>query len=265
MGFPGLVLALLASRLRELDRRPHRDRRNAAQMVAARHARRDALRHALAICAGIGAAWRDSSPYSRGSLAIRHGAVRHRHERRDRLDRVAARAARRATNDRSRRRRRGAFDDFQDARSRAAEPTLIWVFLGGAMVTFAVNGLIAWAAAFMERMHGLSVARVADSLGCGRSPVGAGGARRGAHGGSVAAALARRTRAHVGRGVRAGRAGVRRTAPGARSPLVRSLILATYFLYTWYNGPLAAVILDVVPPAVSIGAGCVRAVLAPGR
>src|SRR6266542_1319078 len=28
------------------------------------------------------------------------------------------------------------------------------------------------------------------------------------------------------------------------------LILATYFLYTWYNGPLAAVILDVVPPAV---------------
>jgi MFS-type transporter involved in bile tolerance (Atg22 family) len=28
------------------------------------------------------------------------------------------------------------------------------------------------------------------------------------------------------------------------------LILATYFLYTWYNGPLVAVILDVVPPAV---------------
>ena len=28
------------------------------------------------------------------------------------------------------------------------------------------------------------------------------------------------------------------------------LLLATYFLYTWYNGPLAAVILDVVPPAV---------------
>ena len=28
------------------------------------------------------------------------------------------------------------------------------------------------------------------------------------------------------------------------------LIMATYFLYTWYNGPLVAVILDVVPPAV---------------
>jgi fucose permease len=28
------------------------------------------------------------------------------------------------------------------------------------------------------------------------------------------------------------------------------LVTATYFLYTWYNGPLASVILDVVPPAV---------------
>jgi MFS-type transporter involved in bile tolerance (Atg22 family) len=28
------------------------------------------------------------------------------------------------------------------------------------------------------------------------------------------------------------------------------LIMATYFLYTWYNGPLVAVILDVVPAAV---------------
>src|SRR3989441_6433493 len=28
------------------------------------------------------------------------------------------------------------------------------------------------------------------------------------------------------------------------------LLLATFFLYSWYNGPLSAVILDVVPPAV---------------
>src|SRR5207247_1279724 len=28
------------------------------------------------------------------------------------------------------------------------------------------------------------------------------------------------------------------------------LLFATFFLYTWYNGPLSAVILDVVPPAV---------------
>ena len=28
------------------------------------------------------------------------------------------------------------------------------------------------------------------------------------------------------------------------------LVFGTYFLYTWYNGPLAAVIFDVVPAAV---------------
>src|SRR3989454_12621743 len=60
----------------------------------------------------------------------------------------------------------GAFDDFQDAAILVLRtPTLIWIFLGGAMVTFAVNGLIAWAAAFMERIHGLSVARVGGQFG----------------------------------------------------------------------------------------------------
>jgi sugar phosphate permease len=29
-----------------------------------------------------------------------------------------------------------------------------------------------------------------------------------------------------------------------------ALLVATLFLYTWYNGPLSAVIFDVVPPAV---------------
>src|SRR2546430_12058565 len=33
------------------------------------------------------------------------------------------------------------------------------------MVTFAVNGLIAWAATFMQRVHGLSVARVGAEVG----------------------------------------------------------------------------------------------------
>jgi MFS family permease len=28
------------------------------------------------------------------------------------------------------------------------------------------------------------------------------------------------------------------------------LLFGTFFLYTWYNGPLAALMLDVVPPAV---------------
>jgi sugar phosphate permease len=35
-----------------------------------------------------------------------------------------------------------------------------------------------------------------------------------------------------------------------RGALFTALVLGTFFLYTWYNGPIAAVILDVVPAAV---------------
>src|SRR5204862_208670 len=53
----------------------------------------------------------------------------------------------------------GAFDDFQDAAILVLRtPTLIWIFLGGALVTFAVNGLVAGAAAVMQRLHGLALA-----------------------------------------------------------------------------------------------------------
>jgi len=44
-------------------------------------------------------------------------------------------------------------------------PTLVWIFLGGALVTFAVNGLIAWSPSFMHRVHGLSVAAVGRQFG----------------------------------------------------------------------------------------------------
>jgi len=36
----------------------------------------------------------------------------------------------------------------------------------------------------------------------------------------------------------------------AEMPTFVPLLIGTFFLYTWYNGPLSAVILDVVPPAV---------------
>src|SRR5438093_13316493 len=39
------------------------------------------------------------------------------------------------------------------------------MFLGGALVTFAVNGLIAWAPSFLERTHGLSVATIGRQFG----------------------------------------------------------------------------------------------------
>src|SRR5439155_1426470 len=44
-------------------------------------------------------------------------------------------------------------------------PTLIWVYVGGALVTFAVNGLIAWASSFMQRVHGMTVTDVGRNFG----------------------------------------------------------------------------------------------------
>ena len=145
-----------------------------------------------------------------------------------------------------------ALDDFQHAAALVLRtPTLIWIFLGGAMVTFSVNGLIAWAAAFMQRVHGLSVARVGSEFGIWALAGGVGGAL---FGGRLADRLQQRWR---GGRVFASGAGFVLGGPVCALLLLvddlrwfAPLVLATYFFYAWYNGPLVAVILDVVPPAV---------------
>jgi len=254
MGFPGLVLALLASRLRELDRRPPPPIVETLRQWW-RHGKQGVTQYVmpLAICAGIGAALAgflslfEGIPSQFGTAVFGVGtsvgivwtvwrlvplAVR-------RTTEAGAVAA-------------GAFDDFQDAAVLVLRtPTLIWIFLGGAMVTFAVNGLIAWAAPFMERMHGLSVARVGGEFGLWAL---SGGVLGALVGGRMADRLQLRWRG--GRVLTSG-AGFVLGAPVCAALLLvhdlrwfGPLILATYFLYTWYNGPLAAVILDVVPPAV---------------
>src|SRR2546428_12129977 len=59
-----------------------------------------------------------------------------------------------------------AFGEFLPAAAAVLRtPTLIWMFLGGALVTFAVNGLIAWAPSFMQRAHGPSGAGVGPGVG----------------------------------------------------------------------------------------------------
>ncbi len=130
-------------------------------------------------------------------------------------------------------------------------PTLIWMFLGGALVTFAVNGLIAWAPSFLERTHGLSVAAVGRQFGLWGL---AGGALGGLFGGRMGDWLL--TRWSGGRVVVSG-AGFVLGGPVCAALILiderclfTPLLLATFFLYSWYNGPLSAVILDVVPTAV---------------
>jgi len=145
-----------------------------------------------------------------------------------------------------------AFDDFlQAAATVLRTPTLVWMFVGGALVTFAVNGLIAWAPSFMERVHGFSVGRVGREFGIWGL---AGGALGGLFGGRVGDWLLGRWPG--GRVVVSG-AGFVLGGPVCAALLLVDklrwfvpLLFATFFLYTWYNGPLSAVILDVVPPEV---------------
>ena len=254
MGIPGLILAFLASRLRELDRRPP-----PPIVETLRQWWRQGMHGVthyvmpLAICAGIAALIAGVLALFEGipsqvttavfSIGVSIGiawtvwrlvplAVR-------RTTAVGVVAA-------------GAFDDFQDAAALVlGTPTLIWVFLGGAMVTFASNGLVAWAAAFMQRMHGLSIASVGAEFGVWALVGGVSGALVG---GRLADRFQQRTR---GGRVLASGAGFVLGAPVCAALLLVEdlrwfgpLIMATYFLYTWYNGPLVAVILDVVPPAV---------------
>jgi MFS transporter, Spinster family, sphingosine-1-phosphate transporter len=145
-----------------------------------------------------------------------------------------------------------ALEEFLEAAGTVLRvPTLIWIFVGGALVTFAVNGLIAWAASFMQRVHGFPVSEVGREFGIwGLS----GGALGALVGGRLADGISDRWAG--GRVMVAGAGFLLGTPVCAALILTRDLgwfvplVFATYFFYTWYNGPLAAVIFDVVPAAV---------------
>ena len=254
MGVPGLVLALLASRLRELDRRPP-----PPVIETLQHWWRRGMQgvtyyvRPLVVCAGIGAVVAgflslfEGIPSQFGTAVFGVGMSLGIAWTVWRLVPLAVRRTTEAGAVAA-----GAFDDFQNAAVLVLRtPTLIWVFLGGAMVTFAMNGLVAWAAAFMQRMHGLTVAEVGAQFGVWALTGGVLGALVG---GRLADRLQQRWRG--GRVLTSGAGFVLGTPVCAALLLVKDLhwfgplLLATYFLYTWYNGPLAAVILDVVPPAV---------------
>lgn len=131
-------------------------------------------------------------------------------------------------------------------------PTLVYVFVGGAAISFGMNGLIGWAPAFMTRELGLDVPTASVLLGKWGLVAGIAGTLTG---GFLADWLQLRfpwARVVVSSiGFLAG-------APLAVWLLtVRDLDLfvpvfvAAFFFLTWYNGPLTSVIFDVVPASVS--------------
>ena len=254
LGIPGFVLALLASRLREPARRPPTPIATTLRRFTTTGLRR-ALRYGAPLIGlsalggvvsgilalihtmptemdvavfgmfvGVGVAWTVARLVP---VALRRGAD---------AQEVAA----------------TAFEEFVEAATTVLRvPTLIWVFVGGALVTFAVNGLIAWAASFMQRVHGFSVSDVGREFGVWGL---AGGALGALAGGRLADWLFERWK---GARVAVSGAGFLLGTPVCvvliltnNLRLFAPLVFSIYFFYTWYNGPLAAVIFDVVPAAV---------------
>jgi predicted MFS family arabinose efflux permease len=138
------------------------------------------------------------------------------------------------------------------ARRILSTPTLVAVFGGGALISFGMNGLVGWAPTFMSRELELSPAKASLLLGTYGLLAGIAGTLAG---GAVADWL--RTRMPGARLVTTG-IGFIIGAPLAVWLLnIRDMtwfvpvFCAAFFFLTWYNGPLTAVIFDVVPSRIA--------------
>ncbi len=154
-----------------------------------------------------------------------------------------------------------AMDDLVDAgRIVLRTPTLVFVFLSGAMISFGTNGLVGWGPSFMTRKFGLSSAEAAQLLGTW-------GLVAGVIGTLVGGVIADRLSRYTERGrvitiaagfIIGGPLAIWAVTLRDLSGFVPSFVIAFFFL-SWYNGPMAAVIFDVVP--ANIGSTVVGAYL----
>jgi len=131
-------------------------------------------------------------------------------------------------------------------------PTLLYVFLAGAMFSFGLNGLVAWGPSFATRALGWPTAEATVQLAVPAVLAGTFGTLAG---GFVADWLRRYTDSSR---IIATAIGMLIGGPFAlyaltvRDPeLFRWLFGIAFFFLTWYNGPLSAVIFDVVPTRIS--------------
>lgn len=147
----------------------------------------------------------------------------------------------------------GAFEDIiQAVKTVLRTPTLVYIFVGGALISFGVNGIVGWGPTFLTRELGLSPGDAAKTLGKWGFIFGTAGTL---FGGVLADWLRRYTAS----------ARVLTVAMGflLGGPLaiwlltIRDLSLfvpvscATFFCLSWYNGPIAAATFDVVPARIS--------------
>ena len=130
-------------------------------------------------------------------------------------------------------------------------PTLVYVFLGGALISFGMNGIVAWAPTFITRALGLSTTEATRMLG-------GAGLVAGTIGTLVGGWLADRLQKRFANS-RVLVTGVSFLLGAPLAALLLTLrdpalfvpvFYAAFILLTMYNGPLTATIFDVVPPRI---------------
>jgi MFS family permease len=146
-----------------------------------------------------------------------------------------------------------ALDEMLDAAAIVLRtPTLIWMFIGGALTTAAMNSLVAWSASYLQRVLDLSLLETGRQIGLVGLVAGVLGSWIG---GRMGDRLMERTPA--GR-VIASAVGFLAGAPICVVLLLVNdvrlfslLFFVVVFFFTWYNGPVAAVLFDVVPRGIA--------------
>ena len=147
----------------------------------------------------------------------------------------------------------GAFDDIVRAgKTVLRTPSLTYIFVAGAMISFGINGIVGWGPAFVSRELQLTAGEAAALLGKWGLIAGTAGTL---FGGFLADWLGRRY--ETGRVITVA-AGLLLGGPLAfwllliRDPvLFQSVFFVAFFCLSWYNGPITAAIFDVVPPRIS--------------
>lgn len=145
-----------------------------------------------------------------------------------------------------------ALDELLGALERVLKtPTLVHVFLAGAMISFGMNGLVGWGPAFLSRELGLTSGQAAKLLGVTGLIAGVSGTLAGGFLADWWLRYNKRARVlTVALGLLIG-------GPLAvwlmtvRDPDVfRTWFGVAFFFLSWYNGPLNATIFDVVPARI---------------
>lgn len=146
-----------------------------------------------------------------------------------------------------------AVDEMLDAAAIVFRtPTLIWMFVGGALTAAAMNSLVAWSASYLQRVLHLTLVQAGAQIGLVGLVAGVLGSWIG---GRFADRLMQVT---VSGRVIASALGFLLGAPLCVVLLLMNdvrvfsaLFLIVVFFFTWYNGPIAAVLFDVVPRGIS--------------